>query len=82
MIQFSIILLVFFAVGYYVGSREVRKEVQEKIEQVSREQVKPGVVRHLTDAEIREKHDPGKRGNLEAFNEFFKNFPVIGKLRK
>ena len=49
----------------------VFKDASKRIQEVKFDKPKPGVVQHLTPEEIEEKHDPTKKGNLEAFNSLF-----------
>lgn len=60
-----------FICGYVMGSRShtITQEVQKKIVDIIGDKPTPGVVNHLTEEQIAEKHDPKKRGNLEAFNK-------------
>ena len=71
------ITIVYFCLGYYLGGKGkvITEEVKEKLSDIIKDKPTPGVVRRLTDVELAEKHDPKKKGNLEAFNRFFKNNP-------
>jgi len=79
MIQDFLIFIITFLIGYFIGSRETKREIKNQAEWIIKNKPEPGVVRHLTDEEIAAKKNPILRGNLEAFNEFFKKFPIIGK---
>ncbi len=77
---FSLIVwTIILAVGYFIGSRETKRDVQEKIDELTTPQIPTGVVQRLSEEQMAEKHNKDKRGNLEAFNEFFKKFPIPGK---
>lgn len=68
-----------FLIGYYLGGKGkvIADEIQEEIKEKLRDKPKPGVVNKLTDEQLQEKQDPKKKGNLEAFNRFFKEHPLI-----
>lgn len=70
-----------FGIGYYLGGRgkEIAEETAKRIKEFTIEKPTPGVVNHLTEEQIREKNDPLKRGNKEAFDRFFRAFPPMRK---
>lgn len=79
MILLYILFAITFLLGYYLGGKgkEVAVEIEQTISDIMRDKPKPGVVNHLNDEQILEKHDKTKRGNLDAFNRFFKEHPII-----
>jgi len=72
---FAFILV--FSIGYYVGRGQRVEEIRKKVEKEMAAKPTPGVVRHLTDAEILEKHDPKKRAALEVFDEMMARFGIV-----
>jgi hypothetical protein len=68
-----------FGLGYYLGGKGkiIAEEIGEQIKDFTLEKPKPGVVNHLSEIELKEKHDPLKRGNKEAFDRFFRAFPPV-----
>lgn len=77
MIIMWLLFSITFLLGYYLGGKGkiIASELQEKVHDIINEKPKPGVVNRLTEEQLQEKHDPKKRGNLEAFNRFFKKNP-------
>lgn len=76
------ITIVSFCLGYYLGGDKkisihgvdkMWKSTKDKF----KDRPKPGVVNHLTEEQIAEKHDPVKKGNLEAFNRLFREHPEL-----
>lgn len=81
MIGEGILILISVVLGYILrGSKKENEVIVQGVTKEARAIIKgmpqPGVVRQLSDEEIREKHDPQKQGNLAAFNAFFKAFPL------
>ena len=70
-----LITILSFSFGLYLGAfwrgQNIAKEIKQKLGDTFQEKPKPGVVQHLTEEEIDEKHNPLKKGNLEAFNSLF-----------
>lgn len=81
--EIAFITLISLLIGYYLGSKETRQQINTRITDtvdalLPDNKPKPGVVNHLTPDEVKAKHDPRIKGNKEAFDEFFKRFPKIG----
>lgn len=84
-----ILILVWFTswiipllIGFYIGASgmKIDKEIKDKVEKMYRkEKPKPGVVKKLTEEQLEEKRNPAKRGNLESFNRFFREHPIVKK---
>jgi hypothetical protein len=73
-----------FLIGFYLGGKgkAMSEEVREKLTEIIKERPRP-VVNKLTPEQLEEKKSPTKRGNLEAFNQMFREWgikkPVIKK---
>lgn len=68
-----------FLTGYYLGGRgqAVVEDIKKQIKTIkaAREKPKPGVVNKLTPEQIEEKRNPALKGNKEAFDRLFREYP-------
>lgn len=73
-----ILFILTFLIGYYLGGKgkDITQELQQRISDSIKDKPTPGVVRQLTEEEVAEKHDPKKKGNLEAFNRLFADLGI------
>lgn len=76
----GILVIISSLIGYALGRyNRPEEKIARLLDELPKKKgrPKPGVVNALTEEEIRDKHDPIKKGDREAFDRLFREHPEL-----